>query len=212
MNAALKKVRARAKQLKKSRPGASYRNLLKQAGREYRAGKLKTRSASKRRMRKVGSTLLLERGDTKKKKPSRVYKVMRSSKGKFKGTRRVGSAKVKYKTRIIRQTKYRRVGAAGSGTANIVLLVALAAGAFLIYKLVAGQRTPLQTQYIPTGNYQRDTSAQSILAWAAAAGLTINAISKLIEALNTRSDSDIISAANSVESGTGLPPGFFSGD
>lgn len=201
MHTALKKIQARVKVLRKKHPGKKFKTLQKQAGKEYREGKLKKKHS--RKHKKVGSTLLLERGETKRTRPRKVYKVSRTKKGRYKGTRKVGAVRV----RTVRKTVYRRVGAAD--TTKTLLTVALVAGAgFLLYQYIKGQQTPMSTQYIPTGNYQRDSSAQSILTWAAAAGLTVNAIAALITALNTKPTSDVVNAANTVQQTDGLPAGF----
>lgn len=69
MSSALKKIQARVKQLRKKHPNAKFRSLQKQAGSEYRSGKLggvkkkkrtvaKKKSAPRKRItrRRVGST------------------------------------------------------------------------------------------------------------------------------------------------------------
>lgn len=77
-NNALARITKRAKQIHKQSPGKKYTNCVKQAGSEYRAGKL-------------GATLLLEKGETKRTKPKRVVQVKRSKAGTFKGMHVVGS-------------------------------------------------------------------------------------------------------------------------
>lgn len=66
----LKKITARAKQI--ARTGKTWQQSIKQAGKEYRAGK-------------IGATLLIEKGETRRTKPSRVVQVSRTKAGTFKG-------------------------------------------------------------------------------------------------------------------------------
>lgn len=70
----LKKITTRAKQLKKTHPGAAWKNLVKQAGREYRAGKLGSAAVSATKKKKVwqtGSSLKKNDSQRKAKPPGR---------------------------------------------------------------------------------------------------------------------------------------------
>lgn len=60
-------------------------NAVKKAAAELRAKKRK-KPAKKR---KVGSTLLINKGESARKKPTRVYQVNRTKSGRYKGTKRV---------------------------------------------------------------------------------------------------------------------------
>lgn len=75
---ALSKITARAKQIRRSSPRTKWTAAIKQAGADYRAGRL-------------GAIKLIERGETKKTPVKKTYRVNRTKKGLFKGTSRVGS-------------------------------------------------------------------------------------------------------------------------
>lgn len=74
---ALKKITTRAKQIRKQHPGKKWQACIKQASREIKASK------------KVGATLLIEKGETRRTKPKRVIQVARTKKGVFKKGSRV---------------------------------------------------------------------------------------------------------------------------
>lgn len=76
MSNALKKISARAKQLQKKKPGAKWTNLIKEAGREYRAGKLG--STVKKKVWQTGKSVKKNDEDRKAKKPG----VRKSASGK----------------------------------------------------------------------------------------------------------------------------------
>lgn len=118
----------------------------------------------------------------------------------------------KYKVRHVVRHKVVRVGRAsgGGGMKNIMPIVALGAVAVAAYLLLK-PKTPTYGQYPPlnmTGNTYRDTTAQNILAYATAAGLAADAVSKLINSLNNASDSQVNQIQNSIESGQGVPSAY----
>lgn len=100
--------------------------------------------------------------------------------------RRVGS--------IGRAPRRRSVGRRGSNTG---LLVGLGLGALALILLTNKQQPtgtyqgvqlpPLQQ----TGNYTRDNKAQELISYAAAAGLAVDAIIKLIDRLNMSNDNEV---------------------
>lgn len=75
---ALSKITARAKQIRRSSPKTKWASAIKQASADYRAGRL-------------GAIKLIEKGETKKTKVKKTYRVNRTTKGRFKGTTAVGS-------------------------------------------------------------------------------------------------------------------------
>jgi hypothetical protein len=96
----------------------------------------------------------------------------------------------------------RRVGAKGGGSK---LLIGLAIGAAAIYFLT--RRTATTPIYpgggqlpalLNTNNYTRNSQAQDVVNYAIAAGLAIDAISKLIDKLNNSSDAQVQSIHETV--------------
>jgi len=87
---ALQQITKRAKQLRNANKNLAWSAAIKKASAEYRAknkGKKpvarKVKKAAKKK-RKVGSTLLLERGENPRKKPTRIVKIQRTKAGTFK--------------------------------------------------------------------------------------------------------------------------------
>lgn len=81
-NKALTKITTRAKQIRRGRPSMSWKSAIKQAGADYRAGRL-------------GSTLMLEpKEKIGRRLKVKVYKRRRSKKGRFAGSRRIGATPV----------------------------------------------------------------------------------------------------------------------
>lgn len=196
---ALKKINERVKQLQKKHPKSKRTTLQKQAGREWKAGKLagkKRKSAPKKkavaRKRKTVVHKPAKRKAARRKVTTRVVVV-----GKIRRRRRPAAK--------ARHTR-RRVSGKGPSIMPMVALGALAVGGYL---LLSKGSTPQQNSYIPTGNYQRDNSAANVLAYATAAGLAASAIAKLIDALNNSSDSQVTAAAANPQASISQ---FFSGD
>jgi hypothetical protein len=97
-------------------------------------------------------------------------------------------------------------GSGGGGSSK--LLIGLAIGAAVIYFLTKDSTPttpyPYSNQQYPygdprnalpqltqTGSYSRNTQAQDVVSWAMAAGLAIDAISRLIDRINSSSDSQV---------------------
>lgn len=174
---ALKKIQTRAKALKKKHPKANYRNLLKQAGKEFKAGKLK-----KRKVSGVKKATPVKRKKRAAKKSPKVQIVTRVVK--------VGSVKRRTRRRAPKKiTRRRRVG--NSGKSMLPIILGVAALGTIAY-LALRPATPAYTAaYQPTGNSVTDSKAGEIMAWASAAGVGITAISALINALNAGKTSQI---------------------
>lgn len=164
---ALKKIRARAKQLKKKSPGAKFQNLMKKAGAEYRAGKLKTKK------RKAPKKKAAKRRSSKRRRISAVSKVG--------AVRRVCRRR-----KAAPKRRRARVGAKGNGFMWLIL-----GAAALIGVVVITNNRRQQVQYIPTGNVTRDNTASQILAYAQAANLTAAAVANLIKQINASNDSGV---------------------
>lgn len=109
--------------------------------------------------------------------------------------------------------KVRRVGASGGGgmsTNTLLMLGGLAIGAyFLLRPKSATTATVTQVPGAPplqlTTNQQRNNQAAEIIAWATAGGMAIDAVIKLINSLNTKSDAQVSQVYGSIAGGDGVP-------
>lgn len=209
----LKKITTRAKSIRKAHPGKSWKTAVKEAGREFRAGKLKLRK--KRRPKKHSNRKHRARRISGGLRPNNVASVPRE---KIARTRaRVGSHRRKPKKRRVtspRPTR-RRVGQSnGSGPSSnnwvmpVLVLGGLGLAAYALLRNQAQAPPASSSQLVQTGNAYRDSAAQKILAYAAAAGMVGDAIAKLIQALNSSSDADVNQVYDSINSGAGIPYGF----
>ncbi len=189
---ALKKIVARVRALRKKHPNAKYRTLQKQAGREFKAGKLKSKrkAVSKPAKRKPA-----------KRKPAAAKRVVRRKKTDRKKSlslsvpkrKRVYRAK-RTSVKAYKAKRYKRVSGTGGNMMSTVLpIAALAIGGLLIYKLM----TPSVPAYTNTSNPYRVQAQNSLLQWAQAAGLGISAITSMINAINSKSDNEVIALAQS---------------
>lgn len=189
MSNKLKKITARAKQLKKKHPGAKWTNLIKQASRDLKSGKTKNPNPKKTKKRKRATSAV-----------AKVAKVSTVRKVAAKRTRK----KVSYKT----THKVRRVGAAPKSKLMMPLLLiggGLLAWALLKKKTATVPNQPTYTAYRYTGDTNRDTTADAIIKYAQAAGYAADAIAKLIAALNTSSTGDIEDLKDTIEQTNQIP-------
>lgn len=184
---ALKKITARVKVLRKKHPKAKYKSLQQQAGKEFKAGKLKTKKVSGVK-RKAAPKRKAVRRKAARKRATKVRVITRTiAVGTVRRKRRKAAPKRKAARR-------RRIGNSGSNMLPIILGVG--ALGLLAYMALKPSQTTAQLAYQPTGSYDRDNKASEILAWATAAGLGISAITNLINALNTGSDAKVTAIYN----------------
>lgn len=178
---ALKKINARAKALKKKHPGKKYKTLQKQAGAEYRAGKLKAKRkpAKRKAAKKTTTRRKTTRRKTTRRKVGKAQTVVYSL-GKLIKRKRRKSPKKKRTSR--------RVGKGGSSMMPLIIIGGLAAAAYFLFKPAT---PPVLYQ---TSNPIRNSSANNILLYASAAGMTAKAIADLINAINNSSDADVAAA------------------
>lgn len=194
----LTRIVKRAKQMKKARPNKhrKWTGYVKDASAEYKRGgfkKAKKRKAVKRK-KSVSSI-----GKVKRKRARKpLTQVLKKLTRKRRSTRK----------RSVKVVKRRRVGARGGKSIMPVLAVA-AIGLGAIWLLTKNKTTtPPPGGYPPlvaTGNTGRDQTSQNILNYAMAAGLATDAIIKLIQALNNKSDADIQKVAQTIDAGGGIP-------
>lgn len=184
----LKKLQTLAKQYKKKHPGAKHSSAMKAAGAMYRAGKSKPR-----KRRSVGAV--------KKTRKRRASSPKKSTRTRARRTVVViaGTRKRRRTTSRKRAApRRRRVGSSGKDK----FLQTLVIGGLAVGLIVAFTRNRQQQQtYVPTGNTYRDTTAQKILSYAAAAGATATQIANLINTINQSSDSQLQNIDASVSSG-----------
>jgi hypothetical protein len=217
MSTALKKINIRVKQLQKKHPGAKRVTLQRQAGAEYRAGKLKPKRkraaapkrkrakrakvAGKRRPRRIGSS-----GNTRTATRASTSRNRTATKTITAHIKVGGVRKRKRSRAVVKHPRRRRVGATGmKSLMPILLLGGVGILAYMLLKpktavSVPGVATPLTL----TGSAARDTAAQNILAYAQAAGTGVSALTALINSLNSMGDASVVSANEQVQSGMGI--------
>jgi len=187
---ALKKINARVKVLAKKHPGKKRTTLQKQAGAEYRAGKLKARrKPAKRKSPKRKAVRRRRHVGAKVGSHKRVVRRRKSVRRRVK--RAVSRPRVivrtRTRTKTVRIASRRRVGSKKS----LLPVLAIAGAAVAAYFLLKPKTAPI---IYPTGNTYRDSTSQQLLQYAQAAGATATAIAQLVATIN---------AAN--QSGTPLP-------
>lgn len=79
-NGALKKITDRAKKIRRASPNMKWSSAIKQAGRDYRAGKL-------------GAIKILETGEKKSAKPKKIYAANRKANGTYRKFTRIAGVK-----------------------------------------------------------------------------------------------------------------------
>ena len=77
----LKKITAQATRIRKDQPGLSWTDAIKRAARQLKSAK------------KVGATLLLEKGESRRTKPKRVIQVSRKKDGTYKGSKQISGTR-----------------------------------------------------------------------------------------------------------------------
>lgn len=190
----LTKITAEAKRIRKAHP-RKYDKLsnpwsggyIKEAARNVNKGKV-TRPAKKKKAAPVKKKkrVVSKKGSRKRKAPRRVGAVVKAV-GRAVGRRR----KRKAPRKVSGASRRRSVGSR-SNMGLIIGIGALALGA--VYLMTKDQPPPTYQQLPPlqqTGNYTRDQQSNNVLSWAMAAGLTISAITSLIDRLNNGSDQEV---------------------
>lgn len=186
MNTALKKINARVKVLQKKHPNSKRKTLQKQAGAEWRAGKLKHGVGSVRKKHAVKKKTVAKKRRRAKKPTVKVIRVYRKHHVAKVPTKRRRRARYKVTHKV------RRVSGPGKKSILPVVLglAALAGVAYLVLK-------PSQPALLPSNNPARVQAQSNILQWAAAAGLVGSALTSIIKALNNSDDTTVINAGTS---------------
>jgi len=196
---ALRKINARVKQLAKRFPKKKRVSLQKQAGAEYRAGKLKPKRKPSPVKRKVRRKTVA----AKKRTPAkRRAAPKRAARRRVSGLKAGAGVKVtgvtrRRKRRAPKKVAVRRRRVSGGGSKmNMLVIGGLALGAIYLMS----QNKP-STVYVPTGNTARDTKAQQILSLVAQAGASAAQVAAAIAALNKKSDAQIDQYYQQAQSG-----------
>lgn len=185
LGSALQKIRARVKVLRKRHPGAKFRTLQKQAGKEFKAGKLKARRSPGKKSRPV----------KRRKRRASVKRVTRVR------TRRVTVYKTRYRTRAKKRTVRRRRVSGIMGMSKNTGMLVIAGIALLGVFLIMKNRTP--PLMIPSGNMQVANNASQAIAIAQAAGATAAAVAKMIAQFNASNDAQATQLASSITADPG---------
>ncbi len=190
---ALTQIVRKAKAIRKRHPKKhkKWAGYVKEASAIYNRGGKMTGTSRKRK------TVVKRKRTTKRKRVAKVASV-----GVVRRVRRAP------RKRAVKKVTRRRVGA--SGKSSLVMPLVLLGGAALLFmalKKPSSSQPPAGTYppLIQTSNPQRDQTSQNILNYALAANLTFDAITKLIKALNTKTDTEVKQIAESVDSGGGIP-------
>lgn len=199
---ALKKITAEAKRIRKKHPRTSWKSAVKEAGRKYRTGKISAPRPKPAKLAKVGA----------KKRKRAVKKKARKKTTAVAVTKTV----VRYRTKVGKVSRPRRHRMAGSGGGSgmkkIMPFVLLGGAALILWYVMRPKQPQLPAGAPPlvqTTNQVRNQQTNQILQYALAGGLALDAITKLINALNNRSDTDIQNIYDNVDQGGGLPPTLF---
>ncbi len=195
----LKKIAARAKQLKKKHPGAKYSTLRKQAGREFKSGKLKKR---KKVSGSVGAVKPKRRKAVKRKAVRRKKRVVRRVR-RVARRRTVKRAVRRVRRRVVRRSvrrtvkrvvrRRRRISGKGKSMMPLVILGGVGILAYMLFN------KPAQPPLIITQNPTRNNAAQTAIQIATAAGATAQQIANLIKSLNAQSDAQVLTAAATLQ-------------
>lgn len=200
---ALKKIITEAKRLKRGNPNKfssskkPWKKYVQWASERYKSGAIGQHKVTVKKVTKVKSV-----GKKRKKRPARKKAgAVAKAVGTVKRRRSVKRAVV----------KRRRVGNTGGGGGNNTMLYlglgALALGAIYLFTKdnsptqLPANAPPLQL----TTNPVRNNQAQEILQYAMYAGLAVGTILKLINSLNSKSDSEVQSGYNQVQQSGQLP-------
>lgn len=176
---ALKKINARVKVLKKKHPNSKRSTLQKQAGAEYRAGKLKVRrKPAKKKVARKRRVAPRKKAAVKRRRKSAPRKRARRAKLVTRTVVKYRVLRPKRKGAKVRIKVSRRRSVSGAKKSFMPLLLAVGAVAALMLL------KPKPAVYIPTGNASRDSQAANIMAYAAAFGATTTAIANLIKTIN----------------------------
>lgn len=192
-NTALKKIITQAKKIRKRHKSMSWKSAVKKASVQYKKGGLKTRRKSvgavkKTRKRRTVKRVVAKRRTVRRKSAPRATRPVVI----IAGARRKRRSYAKKRA----APRRRRIGSRKDKFIQTLAIAGLGLGL-----VIALTRNRQQTAYVPTGNIQRDSKAQQILAFAQQAALSASQIAALISRLNNSSDSQLDMIQQGINSG-----------
>lgn len=203
----LKKITAEAKRIRKRKPKTSWKSAVKQAGQKFRAGKIRSPKRKKARAvgvsRKKGSKAKKTRR-LKRKKPVTAVAIRKTT--TTVRARRVG------RSAPVKRHRMAGNGGNGGGMKNLLTLGLLVLGGFLLWKAMKSNSSTLPPGTPPlyqSTNQVRNTQSNDIVQYAIAAGLTIDAISRLIQNLNSSDDQSVSNIYDELDRGGELPASLY---
>lgn len=176
------------------------------AAKKKRPARKKKRPATAKRRPAIRKKKKSARSRRKKAAPPRGKHIVKyvektSTEKVMNGRKKRSRGKRATKVHVARSSR-RSVGRADGGGSG-KLLIGLGIGALAIYLIT--RNTPKQPTYpttlpqvLQTGNYTRNSQSQDLVNYAIAAGLAVDAISKLIDRLNSSSDQQVQTIYDSV--------------
>lgn len=210
---ALKKISTEAKKIRKRHPGKSWKSAVKEASRRYNAGTIRP---SRKKKHKATARKHKPRRVRKRHSVGAVHHTKKRSRKRSTRKRSTRREKTSHKKQHKSRKRGRRVGAVVQQQSKmdwtpILVVGALGLAAWALFKKSDnGGQPPVPAGAPPLAistNPTRNSQASNIIAYATAAGMLLPAITKLIQSLNSKSDSEVNSIYNSVDS-TGEIPGY----
>jgi hypothetical protein len=196
---ALKKITAEAKRIRKKQPGKSWKNAVREAGKKYRSGtigKVKKKKAPAKPRKKKAKRAAPKKRRRAPRKKSTVTATRRTTTTRVRASK-IGSA-----------VRRHRMADSGNGLKKLLPVVLLVGAGLLLWKAFAPKAPvvpPGAPPLLTTSNTVRNQQSSQIVAYAAAAGLALDAITRLIQSLNNRPDTDVQNIYDELDRGGDLP-------
>lgn len=190
--APLKKITTEAKRIRKQHPTKSWKSAVKEAGKKYRLGKIGAKPHKKKAAKKRTSVVAVRKSTTTRVRASRIGRRSPVRRHRMAGTRTGNGG--------------------GNGLKNLLPVALMVGAGLLLWKALSPKRPavpPGAPPLIQTSNPVRNQQTNDIVQYAAAAGLAVDAIIKLIQSLNKRSDDDVQNIYDELERGGDLPATLF---
>lgn len=203
-NTALKKIHAEAKRIRKKHPhkydrirNPWARGYIVEAAKKYNHGGLKRKKkVSGVPKKKPHKRKVVKKKPAAKKKPVKRGRAVVKYVEKKSTERVMAGRRHKRHKKPAEKSRRRRVSGTGVSTGTLMGIGVGLLALYLITKKPVNASNPvtLNTPLPPlaqTGNYTRDQQSQSIVNYAIATGLALDAVIKLIDRLNQSDDQDV---------------------
>lgn len=163
---------------------------------KHKAAKKRKRKVVRRPRRKVGvKRKPVKRKAAKRRRRSPGRKLVKQVERRSVERVMAGKRRRRLKRKVVMAgTRRRRVSGEGGSSKMLIGLAIGAAAIYFLTKKSTATTYPTNYQLPPltqTSNYTRNTQSQDIVNYALAAGLAVDAITKLIERLNSSSDQEV---------------------